>query len=131
MNIYLVITFGGLLGILGHSLKVVNSINKRYDSTDFKTVFAEYWKHDKLAFITSIFSFVILLYVSSEFVNLNHLEDTHDSLKERLINFKIATFIKTSSVIAGWFSDSIVYGFMGVTEKRIKKSLDELKPKDS
>jgi hypothetical protein len=130
MNIYLVITFGGLLGILGHSLKVVNSINKRYDSTDFKTVFAEYWKHDKLALLTSMFSFAILLYVSSEFVNLNHLEDTHDSLKERLINFKIATFIKTSSVIAGWFSDSIVYGFMGVTEKRIKKSLDELKPKE-
>lgn len=125
MNIYLVITIGGLLGIIAHSLKKVNEINKKFDHTSFKTVFVEYWKHDKLAFVTSVFSFVVLLFISSEFVNLNHLEevDNHQSLKERLFNFKLAGFIKTASVIAGWFADSIIYGFMGVTAKRIEKSL--------
>jgi hypothetical protein len=68
-----------------------------------------------------------LLFCSSEFVNLNNLEeaDNSHSLKERLFNFKLASFIKTASVIAGWFNQSIVYGFMGVTEKKLKTFFEE------
>jgi hypothetical protein len=127
MNIYLVITIGGLLGIFGHSLSAVNKINKRTANTNFKEVFAAFWKNDKLSVFTSICFFGILLFCSSEFVNLNNLEeaDNSHSLKERLFNFKLASFIKTASVIAGWFNQSIVYGFMGVTEKKLKTFFKE------
>jgi hypothetical protein len=127
MNIYLVITIGGLLGIFGHSLSAVNKINKRTPNTNFKEVFAAFWRNDKLSVFTSICFFGILLFCSSEFVNLNNLEeaDNSHSLKERLFNFKLASFIKTASVIAGWFNQSIVYGFMGVTEKKLKTFFKE------
>jgi hypothetical protein len=127
MNIYIVITFAGMLGIIGHSLRTINAINKRNSYNDLKFVFHEYWKNDKLSLITSVFSFGLLLFCSSEFVNLNDLEsvDNSHSLKERLFNFRIAAFIKTAGVIAGWFSQSIVYSFMGVTEKRLKAFFDK------
>jgi hypothetical protein len=131
MNIYLVIAIGGLLGIFGHSLSAVNKINKRNPNTNFKEVFAAFWKNDKLSVITSVCFFGILMYCSSEFVNLNDLEsvDNSHSLKERLFNFKLAGFIKTASVIAGWFNQSIVYGFMGVTEKKLKDFFEKDTPK--
>ncbi len=130
MNIYLVITMGGLLGIFGHSLSAVNKINKRHPDTNFKEVFHLFWKNDKVSVFTSVCFFGILMYCSSEFVNLNDLEavDNNHSLKERLFNFKLASFIKTASVIAGWFNQSIVYGFMGVTEKKLKTFFDKEKP---
>ena len=127
MNIYLVITIGGLLGIFGHSLSAVNKINKRTLDTNFKEVFAAFWRNDKLSVFTSVCFFGILLFCSSEFVNLSTLESTDNnvSLKERLFNFKLASFIKTASVIAGWFNQSIIYGFMGVTEKKLKTFFDK------
>jgi hypothetical protein len=130
MNIYLVITFGGLLGIIGHSLQKINGINKRHAHTSFKAVFNEYWKHDWFSVLSSIFFFGVLLFVSSEFVNLKHLEeaDNQTSLKERLLNFRLANFIKFASVIAGWFADSLVYGIMGVAEKRIAAQLQAQTP---
>jgi hypothetical protein len=128
MNIYLIIAIGGVLGIFAHSLFAVNKINKRTGvSTTFRSIFIEYWKNDKLSFLTSCFCFLILMWISSEFVNLNQLEQVNnaESLKERLFHFKLAGFIKTASVIAGYFADSIVYGIMGVTEKRLAKTFDE------
>jgi hypothetical protein len=123
MNIYIVMTIGGLLGIFLHSLKAVNGINKRFDQTNFQNVFKEYWAHDKLAVVTSIICFGVLLFISSEFINPGKIDtpDVHDTLQDKLMHFRIANFIKVVSVIAGYFSDSIVYGFMGVTEKRIQK----------
>jgi hypothetical protein len=133
MNIYIIITVGGLIGILLHSLKKVNEINKGFSNTTFKIVFVEFWKHDKLSLLTSAVCFGALLFISSEFVNLNQLEsvDNTHSLKERLFNFKLAGFIKTASVIAGYFSDSLVYGFMGVTSKRIAEQFAKLTPPPS
>jgi hypothetical protein len=65
----------------------------------------------------------VLLFISSEFINPGKIDtpDVHDTLQDKLMHFRIANFIKVVSVIAGYFSDSIVYGFMGVTEKRIQK----------
>lgn len=123
MNIYIVMTIGGLLGIFLHSLKAVNAINKRFDKTNFQAVFYEYWSHDKLAVLTSIACFGVLLFCSSEFIHPGKIDnpDLHDSLQDRLMHFRIANFIKVTSVVVGYFADSIVYGFMGVTEKRIQK----------
>jgi hypothetical protein len=123
MNIYLIMTIGGILGIFAHSLKKVNEINKLHDNMSFQEVFVMYWSHDKLAVFTSVVCYGILLFVSSEFINYGKIDhpDIGDSLQDKLLHFRIANFIKLTSVTVAYFSDSIVYGFMGVTEKRIQK----------
>jgi hypothetical protein len=127
MNLYFILAIGGLLGAFGHSLKKVNEINKKYDKTDFKAVFTEYWQHEKLAFVTSIFFYGLLLFVSSELINFKQAStsDPTDSLQDKLLHFRLANFIKCVSVMGGWFADSIVYGAMGVTEKRLQKKFSD------
>lgn len=114
---------GMLLGIFLHSLKSVNEINKRNNKTDFKQVFAEYWAHDKLSIFTAVFCSAVLLFIASEFIHPGKIDnpDVHDTLQDKLLHFRIANFVKVTAVIAGYFADSIIYGFMGVTEKRIQK----------
>lgn len=130
MNIYLVMIIGGLIGIILHSLKSVRSINKRIDNATLGFVFKEFWKHDKLALLGSAICFFAMLFIASEFINLNEVDkvDYSEPLKERLLHFRLSAFVKTTSVIAGFFADSIVYGFLGVTEKKIKANLDKQDP---
>lgn len=116
--------FGGLLGILLHAGKAMYNIKKRNETT-FNNVFQMYWKTEWMSFLGSILCFGVLLFVASEFVNLESIDepDPAEDVKERLLHFKISNFIKLSSVIAGYFADSIVYGFLGVTEIKLKKKL--------
>lgn len=131
MNIYLVMAFGGMLGILLHAVKSIWAINKKNPLTKFNQVFKEYWKTEWLSFFVSMFCFAVLLFVASEFVNLNKVDtpDMNEPLKERLLHFKLSNFIKLTSVIMGYFSDSIIYGFLGVTEKNLNTKLAELEIK--
>lgn len=123
MNIYLIMAFGGLLGILLHTLKACRDISKRHEALNFKMVVKEYWKHEGWSLFGSVLCFAVLLFVASEFVNLQAVDnpDYATSIKDRLLNFKISNFIKLSSVIAGYFSDSLVYSFLGTTEKKMKE----------
>lgn len=134
MNIYLVMILGGILGIAGNAIKTIGAINKRNDNTNFKKTWSMFWASETFALSVSVFCYGILLFVASDFVNLDKLDtpDYGESLKERLFHFKIATFIKTTSIICGYFSNSIVYGFLGVTEKKIKSGIAGLysAPKD-
>jgi len=124
MSIYLVMAFGGLIGIVLHALIVIRNINKRTAGVDFKAVFNEYWKTEWLSLLFSFVAFGALLFVASEFVDLKKLDnDKSASITERLMNFRIANFIKLSSVLAGYFADSIVYGFLGITEKKLNKKI--------
>jgi hypothetical protein len=127
MNPYITMTIGGMLGIVLHTFKVIRDINKRNVNVNFRMVFLEYWKTDYLSLTVSILCFATMLFVASEFIDLNHVEisDPKQPLSERLMHFKIANFIKMSSVIAGYFSDSIVYGFLGVTEVKLKKQFSD------
>lgn len=130
MNIYIIMTIGGMLGIVTHSIVSIRAINNRIDAVNFKQVFKEYWTNDLPSIFFSVFFFLLLLFVASEFVDLKAIDTTNngEALSERLLHFRIASFIKTSSIIAGYFSDSIVYGFLGVTEKKLKKFLDNQTP---
>jgi site-specific recombinase len=121
-------SFGGLIGILLHTLKTVRDINKRNASVNFKDVLGEYWKSEYISLISSLICFGAMLFIASEFVNLKQIDATDytQSLKERFVNFKIASFIKLTSIVVGYFSDSIVYGFLGVTEKNINKKIEAL-----
>lgn len=130
MNIYLIITAGGLLGIFGHALQVINKINKRHPHTDFKSLFREYWATEWLSLISSVALFGIILFVAADFLNLQKVEAPDpDATKEvKALYWKLSVFIRCASVVAGWFADSIVYGFMGVMEKRIQKKIQEQTP---
>lgn len=130
MNIYLVMTFGGVLGILLHTLKAIRDISKRNANMNYRMVFMEYWKGEYLSLAGSLLCFAVLLFVASEFVNLQAIDspDYTEPLKDRLLNFKISNFIKLSSVIAGYFADSLVYSFLGITEKRLKEKLNADEP---
>lgn len=130
MNIYLVMSVGGVIGIILHGLNSIRKINKHNPNVNLSQVFSEYIKSDKLSLVISAFSFLALLFISSEFVDLKHLEDmdVREPLKERLFHFKLAQFIKTSSIIAGYFSQYIVYGALGKTQERLKAQFKPDKP---
>lgn len=127
MNIYLVMSLGGLLGISLHVLVTMQTINKNTPSATFKDVWNLYLKTDRISFIISIVSFAILLYLSGEYVNFNNLDkvDYSEPVPDRLLHYKVANFIKTSSVIAGYFSDYIIYKFIGKTKKALEKKLGD------
>jgi hypothetical protein len=123
---------GGLIGIILHSLKNIRSINKRIPEANYKMLLREYWGKDWLSLCTSIFCFIALLFVADEFINLKAIDNLEKvgTLKERLVNLNLATFVKLTSIIVGYFADSIVYGFMGVTEDKINKQLEDIKKKN-
>lgn len=131
MNIYVLMSCGLLFGIILHSLKTIRDINKRIDQANFKMVFMQYWSNEIYSLLVSVVCSAILLFVASEFINLPKIDspDTAETLKEKLFHFNISNFIKSSSVISGYFADSIVYGFMGVSENKIKKQFADATPK--
>jgi hypothetical protein len=120
MNIYSVMTIGGVIGIMLNAWRVILNISRKYDTVTFKQAFLEYWKYDKFNFVTSILAYSTLLFLSSEWVNLSYLEDSHPGEQDRNFHFKIADFIKTTSVAAGFLSDFIVYGLLGKLKKKME-----------
>lgn len=132
MNIYVIITFGGCMGILLHAFKSILSINKANPNTNLRMVFNQYWKSDGLTLAGSFFCFFVLLFVSSEFINYKDVagqaNGIETDLKDKLVHFQIKNFIKVVSVIAGYFSDSIVYGFLGVTAKKLEQKFNSANP---
>jgi hypothetical protein len=126
--IYLVMVVGGIIGIILHSFKSIRDINKRIKSVNFREVLKEYWSSEFFSLLGSLLCFGAMLFIASEFVDLRHIDETDytESLKDRLMHFNISQFIKLTSVIAGYFSDSLVYGFLGVTEKNINKKIEGL-----
>ncbi len=127
MNIYLVMIFGGILGIVLHSFKAVRDINKRTAGVNFTMVLKQYWTTEYLSIFASIFCFGVLLFIASEFINMKSVDtiDYSQPIKDRLLNFKLSNFIKLTSVLAGYFSDSLVYGFLGKTEQKINDKINE------
>lgn len=121
MNIYLIITAGGLLGIFGHALQTIGKINRRTPQATFKGLFHMYWNTEWFSFICSFAFFGILLFISVDFLNLQKIEtpDPDASKEVKALYWKISVFIRCVAVGAGWFADSLVYGLMGVFEKQV------------
>jgi hypothetical protein len=128
-HIYILISIGGMIGIILHALRSMAAINKRNKYVNFRMVFDEYWKTDWFSLIVSFFSFIALVYVSSEFINYQDVTgvppDPKADLKDKLIHFQIRNFIKASSVLAGYFADSIVYGWLGVAGKKLNQRFNK------
>jgi hypothetical protein len=117
---------GGFLGIILHVFHTVDVISKRLypvnQKIKFNLVLKEFWATEWFSLLRSFVCFGVLLFVSSEFVNLKKITvpDNSINLEERLLHFNIANFIKATSILAGYFSDSIIYGFFGKTEQSLK-----------
>lgn len=127
--IYGVMILGGLFGILGHTFIAARNINKRLKAGSIGNVFGELWRTDYLSVIGGVLFFGTLLFISSDFINFTKIDEIDYSipLKERILHFQIANFIKTSSVLGGYFAESIMYGIFGKVEDVIKIRLDNLK----
>lgn len=126
--IYIVMTIGGTLGILAHTFVAANKINKRLGVRDLDHVFGELWEKDLKTIIRGFFFFIILLFIAADYIDFNNLNtvDYTLSIPERVYRFRIANFIRTSSVIAGYFAESIVYGIFGKAEQIIKQKIDSI-----
>lgn len=129
MNVYLIMSIGGLLGILGHTFFAARKINKRLKLGNIGDVFGELWEHDFLTIIGGFLFFIILLFVASDYIDMKHLDgvDFSQSIPERLLKFKFSNFVKTSSLVAGWFAESIIYGCFGTVEEVLKRKIDNFK----
>jgi hypothetical protein len=123
MNIYLIMIFGGLLGIIAHAIKTIRDINRRNENVNFGLTWRIYWRTEWFSVFVSVFCYFVLLFIASEFVKLDKIDtpDYSESIADRLLHFRISGFIKLTSVLCGYFADSLVYGFIGVTEKKIKE----------
>jgi hypothetical protein len=119
---------GGTLGIFLHALKTIRDINKKSEYVDFKTVFSIYWKKEKMSFLTSIICYCVVLFLASEFIDFNDIikPDFSQGLKERIFHFKLSQFIRLTSVFFGYTSSSVVYGWLGVTEKTVLNKISSL-----
>ena len=127
MSTYAIMMLGGILGIILHAFVAIRNINKKNPKTKFKDVAKEYWSTEWLSVGFSFFCFLILLFVASEFINLKEVDkiDYSEPLKERILHFKMGSFIKLTSILAGYFADSIVYGFLGKTERTLNEKFAE------
>lgn len=131
MNPYFLISIGGFVGIWLHVFVTMQTINKNTPQADFKMVWDQYWKTDYLSFIIASLAFVIYIFCLSEWININNLDspDVKDSAAENILHGRVSAFIKTFSVVLGYFADYLVYKFIGKTKKIIdKKFEDDEKP---
>lgn len=127
MAIYGVMIIGGILGILLHTYMMALLINKRLKMKDSGQVFGELWRTEYVKIIGSFLCYSIILFVASEWVDFSKVDqiDYSLSLRERLYHLRIANYIKTSSVIGGYFCESIIYVIFGSLEQRLRKKLDQ------
>lgn len=128
-SIYWVLVCGGCLGILAHTFTSARRINRTLEIKDIGSVFEKLWETDYLSIIGGCLFFGIMLFIASDYIDLEKLDKTDYSLSlaNRIYRFKIANFIKTSSVIAGYFAESIIFGLLGTVEMVLKKKLDQLR----
>lgn len=133
MNIYLVIFIGGFFGMFLHALVECKKIAKRNKeaSVTFKSVAGIYFREEWLDMIITAVCFLTLVFVASEWINLKQVEnfDPKETIADRAMHLKFGLMVKTISVVFAYCADSIVYGFLGVTEEKIKKQFAEEKAK--
>jgi len=117
---YLIMFVGGLLGIFLHSLVKIRGINKRLPNENYKSVFISYWKGEWISVIISVVTVLTAMFISSEYLQLNNDEKTPGNIYE-ILQYKVATFLKTTFVILGFCAQAAVNAFLGVTEKKLQQ----------
>lgn len=125
--IYLIMSGGMLLGVILHLLIALQTINKATPKADFAMLWKQYWLTDYLSFALSILVCIIVLFTLSEWLNLQKLDTPNpgETAAEKLLHFRLSSFMKTTSVFIGYFADYIIFKVIGKTKKIIDKKLDD------
>lgn len=119
MTNYLIMFLAGILGIILHSLIKVQEINKNTVCTNYKQVFKVYFSTDWISILISIFTVFTVLLIISEFINIQDGANTPGNVAQQL-QYNIAHFIRTTFVVVGYCADSIVYTYLGGTQKKLQ-----------
>lgn len=120
MNTYFVMLIGGFLGIFLHSLVKVRGINRRLPSENYKSVFVQYWSSEWASVGVSVIAILTAMFISNEYLNIKDTDKTPANITE-ILQYKIATFLKTTFVVLGYCADAAVNAFFGVTEKKLQQ----------
>lgn len=115
---------GGLLGIFIHSLVKVRSINRRLVTENYRSVFIEYWKVEWGTVILSVVTVLTAMFISSEYLELKEGDKAPANLYE-ILQYKIATFVKTTFVVIGYCANTVINAFLGVTERKLAQKAKE------
>lgn len=119
MNHYLVMFIAGFIGVILHALIKIRGINRNLSSETYGSVFVAYWKMDWISLTTSIVVVFAAMFLSSEYLSMTDKDPIPGNITE-MIQYKLASFIKTTFVVVGYCADSIVYAYLGTTEKKLK-----------
>ena len=117
---YLIMFIGGLLGIFLHSLVKIRGINKRLPNENYKSVFVAYWQSEWVSVIISVVTVLTAMFISSEYLDINEHDKTPGNIYE-ILQYKVATFLKTTFVVLGFCAQAAVNAFLGVTEKKLQQ----------
>lgn len=121
---YFIMFIGGILGIFLHSLVKVRTINRRLDKENYQSVFVEFWKSEWASVSISIVTVLTCIFISSEYLNVKDEDKTPGNIYE-ILQYKIASFLKTTFVVVGYCANTVVNAFLGVTEKKLQKKADD------
>lgn len=132
MNIYITLTISGGIGIVLRSFRNIVKINKANANVNLGKVFKIYWTNERLSLLMSVVCFGAILFVSDEIVDFSQVDhiDFTQSLKERLLHFRISNFIRATFIVFGYLSNKLVYGTLGVTAAIVKEKFSDLLGKD-
>lgn len=117
---YIIMFIGGLLGIFLHSLVKIRGINKRLPDENYKSVFIAYWKVEWVSVAISIVAVLTAMFISSEYLDIKDNDKAPGNIYE-ILQYKIATFLKTTFVVLGFCAQAAVNAFLGVTEKKLQQ----------
>lgn len=121
---YVIMFIGGLLGIFLHSLVKIRGINKRLPGENYRSVFVAYWKTEWVSVIISVVAVLTAMFISSEYLDVKQEDKTPGNIYE-ILQYKIATFLKTTFVVLGFCAQAAVNAFLGVTEKKLQNKAKE------
>ena len=134
MNIYLSVSVAFMVGVIVHAAVAMRKINSATPGIDFNGVLKQYIKTDTWTLVISVLALFVYLIILSEAVGAGDLEINHpaETPSENNFHWKIAGYIKTISIIVGYWADYAVYSFFGRAKKMIDTRLgnnDESKDK--
>ena len=125
MNIYLSVSIAFMVGVIIHAAVAMRKINNATPGIDFNGVLKEYMKTDTWTLIISILALFVYLIILSEAMGAGDLDVNHPSetASESDLHWRIANYIKTISIIVGYWADYAVYSFFGRAKKVIDTKL--------
>lgn len=117
-NQFLIFGVGGLLGIAFHILFKVREMNELLPNENLKSVFAAYFKKDRIALMISVLSVLSLMYFIAGKIPAPDQPDKTGDQQDWLL-YNLLKYARLSSFVIGYFGDSIIYKWLGKVGKTL------------